>query len=84
MATIIKNKSTLQLVGEFYDSDDRTFNLDNPDMTMTAAALAASINAIGTYAKDNNVLIGDKTGADFLKFKSAKRITNQSIIFDLT
>lgn len=83
MADIIKNKSSLQLVAEFYDSDDRTFNLDNPNATMTASAMAASINAIGDYAKTNNVLIGDKDGAAFQRFKSAKRITNQSIIFDL-
>lgn len=84
MADTVKTSNSLQLVAEFYDSDDRTITLDNPNTVMSAAALAASINAVGTYAKGNNCLIGDKDGAAFLKFKSAKKITNVSTIYDLT
>lgn len=84
MADTVKSTSTLQLVAEFYDSDDRTITLDNPKASLTASALAASINAIGDYAKTNNVLIGDKDGAAFLKFKSAKKVANISTIYDLT
>ena len=80
MANQIKETTSLQLTAEFYDSDDRTFNLPNPKSTVTAA----QIKAIGTYAKTNNVLIGDKAGSAFERFKSAKIVKNTFYIFDLS
>ena len=80
MANQVKVTENLQLTAEFYDSDDRTFNLPNPKSTVTAA----QIKSVGTYFKTNNVLIGDKEGAAFERFKSAKLIKNTHYIFDLS
>ena len=80
MSDTVKTSNSLQLVMEFYDSDDRTINLENPKATVTAA----QINAIGTYAKNNNCFVGDKDGAAFERFKSAKKITNTCTIYDLS
>ena len=80
MADITKTKGTLQLVAEFTDGDDRTITVDNPKATLTAAA----INAVATYAKNNNILIGDKAGADFSRFKSAKKIAQTTKYLDLS
>lgn len=80
MADIVKTKNVLQLVAEFNDSDTRTINLDNPKANVTAS----QINAVGTYAKENNVIVGDKEGASFERFNSAKIITGQTTYFDLS
>lgn len=79
MADITKTKGTLQLVAEFTDGDDRTITVDNPKATLTAA----EINAVSAYAKTNNILIGDKAGADFSRFKSAKKIAQTTKYLDL-
>lgn len=83
MADLVKTKSALQMVAEFVDNDDRAITLDNP-ASLTTAQFADSINAVGDYIKTNNVIIGDKEGANFLRFKSAKKIVTTSIIYDLT
>ena len=83
MADIVKTKSTLQIVAEFVDNDDRAITLDNP-ASLTTAQFADSINAVGDYVKANNVIIGDKDGATFLRFKSAKKVTTTSTIYDLS
>lgn len=78
MADIVKTKSTLSLVAEFKDGDDRTLTLDNPKSTLTAT----QINALNTPAAA--ALIGDKNDAEFLRFRSA-RITSSTITYlDLT
>ena len=80
MANQVRVTENLQLTAEFYDSDDRTFNLPNPKATVTAA----QIKAVGTYFKTNNVIIGDKAGSSFERFKKANRVKNTSYIFDLS
>ncbi len=80
MADITKTKGTLQLVAEFTDGDDRTITVDNPKATLTAA----EINAVSAYAKNNNILLGDKAGADFSRFKSAKKIAQTTKYLDLS
>lgn len=80
MADIVKSKSTLSLVAEFTDNDTRTLAIDNPVANISGSA----INALGTTAKNGNVLIGDKAGADFLRFKSAKKSTATTTYYDLT
>lgn len=72
--------STLQMVAEFVDGDDRTINLDNPN---TAINLAQGVKNLETFTKNNQVIIGDKTGAAFKEFKSATLIDKTVIKFDL-
>ena len=80
MADKVTTTSTLQMVAEFVDGDDRTINLDNPN---TAINLAAGVVNLGTYCKDNQVIIGDKADAAFKEFKSAKVIDKTVRKFDL-
>lgn len=78
MADVIKTKSTLSIVAEFADGDDRTFNLDNPVNGLTGAA----INGCASYAAA--CLVGDKDKASFTRFKSAKTVTSTITYLDLT
>ena len=78
MADVTKVTSSLSLVAEFRDGDDRTINLDNP----IGAISAAQINALNAFAAP--VLVGDKDKADFLRFKSAKRRKSTTTCLDLS
>lgn len=72
--------STLTMVAEYADGDDRTINLDNPN---TAINLAQGVVNLGNYCKTNQVIVGDKTGAAFTRFKSAKVVNKTVTKFDL-
>ena len=71
-------KSTLSLVAEFHDGDTRTITLDNPKSNLTAEEILDTTNG----AKE--VLIGDKTGAPFLRWASAKKISATTTYLDLS
>ena len=73
-------KKVLQLVANFADEDTRTFTVDNPQATITAA----QVNDLSSYIAANDVLIGDKNGADFTRISSAKIIEGTTLYFDLT
>lgn len=75
MADTIKTTKQLKLLAGFVDGDDRTLSLDNP----RAGLSKADITAI-----DGNVLIGDKNGAAFKEWKSAKIVEQQTTILDLS
>ena len=81
MADVITRKNTLSLEAEFTDLDTRTINLENPN---TAIDLTAQVKAVGAYAKANQPILGDKTGAEFSRFKSAKIINSVTTKLDLT
>lgn len=80
MADVQKETATLSLVAEFADDDTRTITLENPVSGISASA----INALGAAAKNGNVLIGDKAGAAFTRFKSAKKKSTVTTNYDLT
>lgn len=80
MADLIRQTSNLTLVLGFKDEDDRTITLDNPKATVTPA----EVLECESYFKANNVFIGDKAGAAFDRIKSAKKVSNTSIIYDLS
>lgn len=83
MADIEKTRNTLQVVAEFTDGDDRTLSFENP-AELTEAEMAARINDASAYAKANNLLLGDKNGADFTRFKTARKIVGTTKYLDLT
>lgn len=58
----------LKLLAAFSDEDDRTISLSNPKTGLTKE----QIDAVGVKAL--NVLIGDKYGAQFTRFKSARYV----------
>jgi len=80
MADIVKNISSLQLVTAFTDGDDRTITVDSPKASIDAAA----INELSDYIKQNQCILGDKSGADFTKIKIARIINGTTTYFDLT
>ena len=65
MATKISTYSRLKLLAAFSDEDDRTLTLDNPIGNISES----QIHALEPAAA--KVLIGDRYGADFTRFKSA-------------
>lgn len=79
MADVVKTSGTLQIVAEFVDEDDRSITFDNPKATITAA----EVNALSSFIKTNNILLGDKDGADFSRVKSAKKIQSTVKYLDL-
>ena len=80
MADITKQSSTLSIVAEFADDDTRIITIDNPVANVSASA----IKALGTVAKNGNILIGDKAGAAFTRFKTAKKKSAVIKNYDLT
>ena len=78
MSDPYKIKNYLSLVAEFTDGDDRTINLDNPKSTLNASL----INACNSSA--SGILVGDREGADFVRFKSARAIKTTTVYLDLT
>lgn len=80
MADTITTASTLTLLAGFADDDDRSITLDNPN----AVIAAADIITLGSFAKTKKILIGDKAGASFTRFKSAKKRTRTVTNLDLT
>ena len=80
MADVITNKQVLSAVVGFADGDDRTINLDNPKDDLTSAQVQAWID----YAKDNDLIIGDKTGAKLVDIISADIIDKTSTDLDIT
>lgn len=78
MADTVKDKNTLQLVAEFVDGDTRTIALDNPNDSITAQDIDSltSLMIVG--------LVGDKTGAQFYRWKSAAKVNKQTIELDLS
>lgn len=78
MADIVKQTESLKLLAGFADEDDRTITVNNPRSGITAA----DINALAELATP--VLIGDKFGAAFTRFKSATYVTKAETTLDPT
>lgn len=77
MAKTIQTYSRLKLLAGFADEDDRTITIDNPREGLTQS----NIQALEPAAA--KILIGDKYGADFSRFKSAAYVrgTTTNITF---
>ena len=77
----VKSSSELNLVVEFYDSDNRTIKLDNPKSTLTSA----EVNEVVTWMKTNQPLVGDKTNTASIVGASHCEIVDKSTTYlDLT
>ena len=72
--------TTLNALAGFADDDDRTIIIDNPN---TAINLGDAVYNLGEYAKTNQIILGDKAGAAFTGFKSAKLVTKTKTVLDL-
>lgn len=67
-----------KLVAAFADEDDRTLTLPNPISGISAADISSLQSAAAS------VLIGDKYGAQFTRFKRAFYYDKSSTTYDLT
>ena len=81
MADVVINKTTLSMEMGFADGDTRTLNVENPN---TAINLGGQIKALGASMKTNQPVLGDKTGAAFTGFKSAKIVRATTTKLDLS
>ena len=80
MADTIKSSSELKMVAYFADGDDRTITVSNPIDTLAAA----DVKAFETVAKNTQGILGDKTGAAFVRINSAKTFQKTKTDLDLT
>lgn len=69
----------LKLGAQFYDNDDRTLSIDNPKNGVTAA----QIKEFATVLRNTAAIIGDKSGAEFVGFKTARVVEQKRVDFDL-
>lgn len=79
MADKVTKVKTLKLVAKFNDNDTRTIDVDNPKDGLTKE----QINAVAAVGATTQAILGDKGGADFLKFDTAKVIEKETINLDL-
>lgn len=80
MADKITITNTLSVETIYTDADTRTFNLPNP----RAGLSSADITALSDYLAENNLLIGDKTGAQFGRITKATKISKETTLLDIT
>lgn len=71
----IKTTTKLVLEPEFVDGDTRTITLDDPKANLTEENIRALNSSM------LKCVIGDKTGAQFLRFKTAKTVNNVSRLY---
>lgn len=77
MSDMAKTTTTLNLEAEFVDGDTRSITLDNPKPDLTEQ----QIDALGPIMV--KCLKGDKNGALFLRWKTAKIVHKTTTQFDL-
>ena len=79
MADIYKQSYILKIKLGFADGDTRTINLDNPRNNLTAA----EIYEVSQFIKNNNLLLGDKYGADSAGILTADVVQTAKTTLDL-
>ena len=80
MADKITITNTLSVETIYTDADTRTFNLPNP----RAGLSSADITNLSDYLAENNLLIGDKTGAQFGRIMKATKVSKETTLLDIT
>ena len=74
MADVLTSEPVLLIENLFVDGDTRTITLKNPKSTITQS----EITELNTFCQTNNILIGDKEGANFGRItKVTRRVTNE-------
>ena len=79
MSDIYKQSYILKIKLGFADGDTRTINLDNPRNDLQAS----EINEVSQFIKTNNLLLGDKYGADSAGILTADKIASTKTTLDL-
>ena len=79
MADKVKSSYILKIKLGFADGDTRVINLDNPRNDLTAA----EIYEVSQFIKTNNLLLGDKYGADSAGILFADKIASTKTTLDI-
>ena len=79
MSDIYKQSYILKIKLGFADGDTRTINLDNPRNNLTAT----EIYEVSQFIKTNNLLLGDKYGADSAGILTADIVQSAKTTLDL-
>ena len=79
MADTRKETYVLKIKLGFADGDTRTINLDNPKNDLTAA----EVHQVSQFIKNNNLLLGDKHGADSAGILYADIVESAKTILDI-
>ena len=79
MADTYKSTYAIKIKFGFVDGDTRTINLDNPKNNLQAS----QIHELSNFIKNNNLLIGDKYGADSNGILYADIIESTKITLDI-
>ena len=79
MSDIYKQSYILKIKLGFADGDTRTINLDNPRNDLTAS----EIYEVSQFIKNNNLLLGDKYGADSAGILTADIVQSAKTTLDL-
>ena len=79
MADTLKNTYVLKIKLGFADGDTRTINLDNPKNNLQAA----EVHQVSEFIKNNNLLLGDKYGADSAGILYADIVESTKITLDI-
>ena len=79
MADIYKQSYILKIKLGFADGDTRTINLDNPKNNLQAS----EIHELSNFIKNNNLLLGDKYGADSAGILYADIVESAKTTLDL-
>ena len=79
MSDIYKQSYILKIKLGFADGDTRTINLDNPKNNL----IASEIYEVSQFIKTNNLLLGDKYGADSAGILTADIVQSAKTTLDL-
>ena len=79
MADTRKETYILKIKLGFADGDTRTINLDNPRNDLQAS----EIHSLSNFIKENNLLLGDKYGADSAGILTADIVESTKTILDI-
>lgn len=79
MADVLKNSYILKIKLGFSDGDTRVINLDNPREDLQAS----DVHEISNFIKENNLLLGDKYGADSAGILTADVVESAKYTLDL-
>jgi len=79
MADIYKQSYILKIKLGFADGDTRTINLDNPKNNLQAS----EVHELSNFIKNNNLLLGDKYGADSAGILTADIVESAKTTLDL-
>lgn len=79
MADKVKESTVLNIECLFSDGDTRTITLKNPRSDISQS----EIENLERFMQDNNILIGDRAGSDFMKIKRVVRRRTTTIYLDL-